>query len=222
MASLWPWLMVAGAGALHGLNPSTGWALAAACGVHSRDARQSLAALLPIAVGHAASIAMVAAMVALGMSMNGMLWQILSGGLLSIVMMLCMSRRRPRLPHAQAGRTGIALWSFMMATAHGTGMMLVPALIPLCMSDSPARDITASGSLLLALAAVGLHTAAMLAVTAIVAWGACGSIDAARRRLAGVFARHTPMRKSPSTPAWSGSRFFVHAVQNAQSTPTEN
>jgi hypothetical protein len=51
--------------------------------------------------------------------------------------------------------------------------MLVPALIPLCMADTPAREITASGSLSLALAAVGVHTAAMLAVTGVIATGVC-------------------------------------------------
>lgn len=51
--------------------------------------------------------------------------------------------------------------------------MLVPALLPFCLSDDPAREITASGSMLLALAAVGVHMAAMLAVTGLLAGGAC-------------------------------------------------
>jgi hypothetical protein len=63
-----------------------------------------------------------------------------------------------------------------MATAHGAGMMLVPALVPLCLSSGPAREITASGSLALALAAVGLHTAAMLATTSLIATGVCRGI----------------------------------------------
>jgi hypothetical protein len=61
----------------------------------------------------------------------------------------------------------------MMSTAHGAGLMLVPALIPLCMGDASAREITASGSLTLALAAVGVHTAAMLAVTGVIVTGVC-------------------------------------------------
>ncbi len=68
-----------------------------------------------------------------------------------------------------AGQAGLALWSFTTGTVHGAGMMLVPALIPLCVSGSPAREITASGSMLLALAAVAVHMAAMLAVTALMA-----------------------------------------------------
>jgi hypothetical protein len=77
------------------------------------------------------------------------------------------------------GHAGLALWSFMMSTAHGAGLMLVPALIPLCMGDAPAaREITASGSLLLAFAAVGVHSAAMLATTGLVATGVCRGFDA--------------------------------------------
>jgi len=68
-------------------------------------------------------------------------------------------------------KTGLALWSCLVASAHGSGLMLVPALVPLCLSAAPAREITASGSMLLALAAVAVHMAAMLAVTAALALG---------------------------------------------------
>ncbi len=57
-----------------------------------------------------------------------------------------------------------------MGLANGAGMMLVPAVIPLCVSGSPARAITATGSMALALAAVVLHLAAMLASMALAAW----------------------------------------------------
>jgi hypothetical protein len=76
----------------------------------------------------------------------------------------------------QAGHAGIALWSFLMATAHGAGMMLVPALVPLCRTGNPASEITASGSLLVALAAVGVHTAAMLLTTGVIASGVCRGV----------------------------------------------
>ena len=56
MASLWPWLAIAGAGALHGLNPLGGWMFAVACGVRSRDRSPALWSLIPIAAGHATAI----------------------------------------------------------------------------------------------------------------------------------------------------------------------
>jgi hypothetical protein len=46
MASLWPWLAVAAAGALHGLNPATGWMWAACWGLRSGDLGQALRALV--------------------------------------------------------------------------------------------------------------------------------------------------------------------------------
>ncbi len=173
MATLWPWLLVAGAGALHGLNPCTGWGLAAACGLRARSGRRALAALLPIALGHAVSVAVVAGLVAAGISAGARPLQWLSGGLLLCAVLLRLSRRTaPRLRDG-AGRAGLALWSFIAATVHGSGLMLVPALVPLCLSASPAREITASGSLLAALGAVAVHLAAMLAVSALLATGAC-------------------------------------------------
>jgi hypothetical protein len=72
----------------------------------------------------------------------------------------------------------LALWSFMTASAHGAGLMLVPALIPLCTGSGSGHAIAASGPLTLALAAVGIHTAAMLAVTGLIASGVCGGFDA--------------------------------------------
>ncbi|TMH14342.1 MAG: hypothetical protein E6H65_00430 [Betaproteobacteria bacterium] len=177
MASVWPWLAVAGAGALHGLNPATGWMLAAACGLRSHDRRQALRALLPIAVGHTASVALVAGVVALGLNMDRVVLQGTAGVLLVVVSALRLWGNAAHRAHMPAGHAGLALWSFVMATAHGAGMMIVPALIPLCLGDSPAREITASGSLTLALAAVAVHMAAMLAVTGLVATGVCRGVD---------------------------------------------
>jgi hypothetical protein len=179
MSSLWPWIAVAGAGALHGLNPCTGWMLAATCGVRARDGRQALRALVPIAAGHVASLGLVVAMVVgTGTLATGPL-QLASGALLVAVAGLRLSHRaatarRWRVP---AGRLGLALWSCMVATAHGTGLMLLPALVPLCVGAPSLRAITSSGSWPLALAAVGVHVATMLAVTAAVALGACRGVD---------------------------------------------
>ena len=68
----------------------------------------------------------------------------------------------------QTGLAGLALWSFLMSSAHGAGLMLIPVLLPLCLSGSPSGRLTASGSLPVALVALGVHTAAMLAtITAV-------------------------------------------------------
>jgi hypothetical protein len=66
---------------------------------------------------------------------------------------------------------GLALWSFLMATGHGAGLMLVPLVLPLCLADGPGSELTASGSVPVALAAICVHTAAMLTVTGAIALG---------------------------------------------------
>ncbi|WP_374384255.1 hypothetical protein, partial [Thermomonas sp.] len=74
-------------------------------------------------------------------------------------------------PLEASGQVGLALWSFVASTAHGSGMMLVPALVPLCLGDAPAGEITASGSLMLALAAVAVHALAMIGTLGLIAVG---------------------------------------------------
>ena len=69
----------------------------------------------------------------------------------------------------RTGMAGLGLWSFLMASAHGAGLMLVPILLPLGHGESHAGHLPASESLTLALAAVGVHTLAMLAVTGAIA-----------------------------------------------------
>ena len=185
MPGAWPWLAVAGVGALHGLNPATGWALVAAWRVRGGGRLSAWRALAPIAIGHVASIALVAALALLGLvAQRGVLpW--LAGGLAVFVAAVHVSGHLPRHLHAAAARAGLALWSFAVSTVHGAGMMLVPALIPLCASGSPAREITASGSMLLALAAIALHLAAMLAVTGALALATGRGLALGRRWLRG-------------------------------------
>lgn len=179
MASLWPWLVVAGVGALHGLNPANGWACAAAWGLRSRDRAQALRALWPIAVGHAASIALVAGVVLWGLAMDRFVLQVLAGSLLLACLVLHLWGRAPRAARAPAGHAGLALWSFMMASAQGAGLMLVPALVPLCAGQASLAGMDGLGPLALAFAALVLHTAAMLAVTGLVASGVCRGVKAA-------------------------------------------
>lgn len=179
MTNYWIWLTVAGVGALHGLNPATGWGFAAAWGVHSGDRAKALRALLPIGVGHVASVALVAGAVAFGLSMDRMAMQIVAGVLLAVVVICHLSGRKAgRIP---TGKAGLALWSFLMTSAHGGGLMLVPMLMPLCLGNGVAREFTASGSLMMALAAAGVHTLAMLAVSGVIALGACRGVDAVNR-----------------------------------------
>ena len=172
MTELWPWLALAGLGAFHGLNPAMGWLFAVALGLHRHSRAVVLSALLPIAIGHALAVVVVAlAVVLLGIVLHERAIRIAAGALLigwAGYHVLYGSRHRVRFG-MQVGMLGLGAWSFLMASAHGAGLMLVPVLIPLCLAASPGRELTAAGSLPIALAAVGVHTLAMLATTGLIA-----------------------------------------------------
>jgi hypothetical protein len=195
MASLWPWVAVAGMGALHGLNPATGWMLVAAGGLRSGERARAWHALLPIAVGHVASVALVAAAVARGLAVDRKLVLAVAIGLMGVVAIVHVrGHAAPRRRPAPTGQAGLALWSFAMSTAHGAGMMLVPALVPVCLQGVPGRELTASGSLGLGLAVVAVHAGAMLVVT--------GAIAAGVSRAAAAWAKRLALRARPGAPTW--------------------
>jgi hypothetical protein len=172
MTEISPWLVLAGLGAFHGINPAMGWLFAVALGFNRHSRRVVWLSLIPIAVGHAVSIAVVvAAVVTLGTVLDRRPLDLIAGIVLlgwAVYYALYGHRHRVRVG-MQTGISGLALWSFMMATGHGAGLMLVPVLIPLCLSASPAPELVSAGSLPIALAAVAVHTGAMLAVTAAIA-----------------------------------------------------
>ncbi len=170
MTEVWPWVALAGAGALHGLSPTGGWPLLAAWGVRAGDRSLALRGLLPIALGHAASVGLVAAIVALGFAPDHGLMQVAGGALFLMLLLLHLTRHARTALRAPTGHAGLACWSFGMASAHGSGLVLVPALVPLC------TGATADGSVLgLALGGVLVHLAAMLTATGVMAgavsWG---------------------------------------------------
>lgn len=170
MIDLWPWFALAGLGAYHGVNPAMGWLFAVALGMHRNSRVVVMASLLPLALGHALSALLVALLVAAaGVVIDARSIQALGGVLLiGWAVYHGLARHRVRFG-MQVGYLGLAAWSFLMASAHGAGLMLVPVLIPLCLAASPAGDLTAGGSAGVALAAVGVHALAMLAVTGTIA-----------------------------------------------------
>jgi hypothetical protein len=172
VSGLLPWLALAGLGAFHGANPATGWLFAVALGLHRHSRAAVLSALPPIALGHAVSLAIVAgAFVLAGVLVNQRAVASAAGLLLigwSVYHQLYGHRHRVRFG-MKTGQAGLVAWSFLMATAHGAGLMILPAMIPLCLASSPAGESAVSASATTALAAVAVHMAAMLVVTTAVA-----------------------------------------------------
>ncbi len=169
---LWPWLTLAGLGAFHGLNPAMGWLFAVALGMHRRSAAVVAWSLVPIVIGHALAVAVVLVAFVMAGVVVDLTWlrRIAAAVLIGWAVWLAFRGHPTRVwAGMQAGFGGLAIWSFLMAGAHGAGLMLVPALMPICSAGESAGLLSASGSIPLALAALGVHTAAMLATTAAVA-----------------------------------------------------
>ena len=179
----WPWLSLVALGAFHGLNPAMGWLFAVALGLQERRLRAVVAALGPIALGHALAIGAAAIAVGLlGLVLPQRLLLALGGAaLLGFAAYKIATRfRHPRWVGMRVTPRELVFWSFLMASAHGAGLMLVPVLVSLrgegVVSAHAAHlghaghyPSAANDTLLPALAAVGVHAAAMLAVAGVIA-----------------------------------------------------
>ena len=170
MTEIWPWLALAGLGAFHGLNPGMGWLFAVALGMHRHDARIVRLSVVPIAFGHALSVALVAAaFLWVGLLIDARVLRIACGAILigwALYHWRYGHRHRVRFG-MRTGLIGLGVWSFLIATAHGAGLMLWPALMPLCIGAG--AESGANGPVATALLGIGVHTAAMLIVTAAMA-----------------------------------------------------
>jgi hypothetical protein len=167
-AEWWPWLIIAGLGLYHGINPAMGWLFAVALGLHRKSRGIVLLSLVPIALGHAAAVAVaLAALLALGLVIDrAVLAWLAAAALIAWAAWHGLYGHRQRLMVGmQTGLLGLLAWSFVMASAHGAGLMLVPAVMPLCGGET---RFAADTAVLPALAALGVHTAAMLATIAAV------------------------------------------------------
>jgi hypothetical protein len=179
MGELLPWMGVVGLGVLHGLSPTSGWTLAAGRGLQAGAASRAWRALGPIALGHLASVAAVAWAAHAGLVLDRALAQPLAGAvLLGTAALQWRAGAEPcaRRP-ACTGNAGLAAWSALMASAHGAGLALVPALAPLCLTGSSGTTISPD-AVLPAAAALAAHLAAMLLTAGALAAGVC---RAARR-----------------------------------------
>jgi len=171
-AELWPWLALAALGLFHGLNPAMGWLFAVALGLNRASQRIVLLSIVPIAAGHAAAVAVVVFVaLALGLVVDHVLLRRMAAIILigwAIWHAVYGHRQRVRVG-MQTGLAGLVLWSFMMANAHGAGFMVVPVMLPICGAASPGSKFLLVGdSLPFALAALCVHSAAMLAAIAAV------------------------------------------------------
>src|SRR5580692_1894377 len=136
MTHNWPWAALMLLGAYHGLNPAMGWLFALSLGLQEKRRSAVVAALLPIALGHAAAITL--AIFLLRFVQHFLPLNILKWGIASILFALGLYRifraNHPRGAGMRVGGRELFVWSFLMASAHGAGLMLLPVLMAQPMS----------------------------------------------------------------------------------------
>ena len=117
-------------GAVHGLNPAMGWLFSVALGMQEESGRAVWRSLGPLALGHALAVAVaLAAAAILGRVLDlGVLRWIVAGALLGVGLLHLRRHRHPRWVGMRVGLSQLTLWSFLMASAHGAGLMAVPFL----------------------------------------------------------------------------------------------
>ena len=182
MSESWPWLTLAVLGAYHGLNPAMGWLFAVALGLQEQRRGAVLQALPPIALGHATAVLLAALVV--GVAQIVVPLDVLRYGCAGVLIVFglykLVRRRHPRWVGMRVGFRDLTAWSFLMASAHGAGLMLIPVLLSLSSTEhiqgahahgahTDHGTMTGSATVLADLAAVGLHTLALFAVMGVIA-----------------------------------------------------
>ena len=166
----WPWAALVLLGAYHGVNPGMGWLFAVARGMQEKSRQAVLRSLLPIAMGHEASIVMVVVAVSLTEQVVPPFFVRLLAALVLVSFgsyKLARPRSHPGGFGMRVGFVGLAGWSFLMSSAHGAGLMLAPVLLGLPVH---AAYHSLSEISLTAVAAASLHVAAMLLVMGIISF----------------------------------------------------
>lgn len=169
-------MALAGLGAFHGLNPAMGWLFAVALGLQRGSRGAVLRALIPIAAGHALSVGLI--IVVIGVLRTFVDLTMLEVGaaiiLIGFGVYRLLARHRGRVGMQVSGAQ-LLLWSFLMATAHGAGLMLIPVLLGMPIGEAHAEHAHMAAAASLhpsvgtALAALAVHTLAMLAIAGAIA-----------------------------------------------------
>jgi hypothetical protein len=166
-------------GVYHGINPGMGWLFAVALGLQQGNARGVWRALPPIALGHAAAVGVVLLLASLARVAIPLeaLKVVVGVSLVTLGAYRLWRHRHPRFGGMQVGFRDLTIWSFLMASAHGAGFMVLPFVLLV----SPGASAAASGHAqhLAAAGDVGpwtngmalaVHTGTYLAVAGLMAW----------------------------------------------------
>jgi len=170
-ATMWSWAAMAGLGLFHGINPGMGWLFAVALGMQERCTRAVWRAMAPLALGHGLAIGVaVGAALLIGAALPPrlLIWPV-AAVLIGMGAYRFFRCRHPRWAAMRVGPGRLTLWSFLMASAHGAGLMVLPFFLGIA-APADAASCHAGGDHLhagwTALAATGVHSAGYLIMTA--------------------------------------------------------
>lgn len=171
------WLAVVVSGLYHGVNPGMGWPLAVSAALMEQRRGAFWRALAALSAGH--FLAMVAILMPFAVMTLLLEWQreirLVSGvAVIALGVWIFVTKRHPRFL-ARVKPSRLALWSFLVALAHGAALMLVPVYLGLCRAEQLDAGHEAAGRLMsqslgLALVVAIVHTAAMLAAGGLLGW----------------------------------------------------
>jgi hypothetical protein len=173
MAEHASWAALVALGAFHGLNPAMGWLFAVALGLQEHRRTSVLCALLPLAAGHALAIlaAIPFVMLArLAVPLHYVRW-VVAAILIGVGLRFLIRHPHLRWAGMRVSMADLTLWSFLVATVHGAGLMVLPIFMGMSMVPhaSAGHSHVLSGTAAVAITATVLHAASYLLVTAAVA-----------------------------------------------------
>ena len=171
------WLGVVASGLYHGVNPGMGWPLAVSAGLIERSSYALVAALWPLTVGHLLAMFVVILPFAVLFALIEWQQQIQIGASLLVIgfgIFRLVNRRHPRVL-ARIRPAQLGLWSFVVAIAHGAGLMLVPIYLGLCRAADVDKGHEAAGALInanlgMAVLVSVVHSVAMIVAGGFLAW----------------------------------------------------
>ena len=169
------WLSYTLLGVFHGINPGMGWLFAVALGMQEKRRSAVIGALFPMALGHAISIGVVVLVIALAQQQipANVLHIACAAVLFGFGVYKLFRARHPRWVGMRVNFKDLTIWSFLMASAHGAGLMLAPLLLRMPASPHSGHahhaSATMTDSAAMLLSAVGVHTLSFFVVTGIVA-----------------------------------------------------
>jgi hypothetical protein len=172
--ALWTLVLL---GAYHGINPAMGWLFAVALGMQEQKGSAVLRSLIPIAAGHAlaiGSVVLIAAVLGMRLPLVAIRYSV-AAILIGLGIYFLVGHQHPRWVRMRVGFRDLTVWSFLMASAHGAGLMAVPVLLRSNTVEAQGQmaghnHMAPVGGPLTGMLATGVHTIAYLAVAGLFAW----------------------------------------------------